>query len=243
MSIASVVTAAPSQNLTTVDTVVGEMGMTCSPAELRTLDRKIASVSAQISAYCHRVFGEERVIMDLKGYGSTQLLLERFPIVEVHSVAFDGEAFTDYTINERGDGTLFRRSGWSWTTGHWGGQFEGGAARAVHPQPNTEEALYQVNVTAGWQLPSFPASFVPNANSVLLPADVEAAALITIKDAFASRAGSTTQTPGQIASVATTGLRIGYAVRAASALATQARLSTGLPTDAVALLQPYVMIK
>ena len=213
-------------------------------AELRTLERKIASVSAQIRAYCHRTFGEERVTMNVKGYGYTQLILERFPIIEVHSVAYDGEPLTDFTIDDRGAGFLYRRSGWTWTVGVFGGGFPGGQSRVDHPMPSSEEALFQVDVTAGYVLPSFPDSFVPNASSVNLPSDIEAAALITVKDAFANRAGAASSgSRGEISSVRTTGVAISYATRMASGVASQVRASTGLPTDAVALLQPYVVIK
>ncbi len=243
MSIESITTPAPSQDLTTVATVVEEMGMTCSPAELRTLERKITSVSAQIRAYCHRPFGEERVTINVKGYGSTQLMLERFPIVEIHSVAFDGEPMTDFVIDDRGAGFLYRRNGWLWTTGSFAGGFPGGAPRVAHPHPGSEEALYTVDVTAGFVLPSFPSDFTPNANSVDLPPDIEEAALITVKDLYANRAGTSGGARGEVSSVKTTGVAIGYAVRTASAISSQVRARTGLPVDAVARLTPYVVIK
>ncbi len=244
MSIASVTSAAPSQDLTTVATVVEEMEMTCSPAELRTLERKITSVSAQIASYCHRVFGEERVTMNLKGYGSSLLILDRAPIVEVLSVTHDGSPITDHSIDDRGVGSLYRGGGWTWTVGGFGGQFSGGGPRAAHPHPNSEEALFVVDAWVGWILPSFPSDYTPNASSVDMPTNIEQAALIAVKDAYDSRAGGGSRgSRGEISSVKTTGVAISYAARNASALATQARLLTGLPTDAVALLQDYVQIK
>ncbi len=242
MSIQSITTPAPSQDLTTVATVVEEMEMTCTPAQLRTLERKITSVSSQIRNYCHRPFGEERVTMNIKSYGSTQLMLERFPIVEIHSVAFDGEPVTDFSIDDRGAGFLYRRNGWVWTTGEFAGGFPGGAPRVAHPHPGSEEALYTVDVTAGYVLSSFPSGFTPNANSVDLPAEIEEAALITVKDAYANRGGPG-GARGEVSSVKTTGVAISYAVRTASAMSSQVRAATALPVGAVALLTPHVVIK
>jgi len=242
MAVSSITTAAPSQDLTTVETVVGEMGLTCSPAEIRSLERIISAVSSQIAAFCNRVFGEERVTMLLGGYGTTNLLLDRMPIVEVLSVAADGEPITDHQVIERNAGLLYRRAGWTWTTGGFGGQFSGGAPRSAHPMPNSEESIFSVDAWVGYILPSFPAAYVPNANSVELPLEIEDAALITIIDRWGTRAG-VSGTRGQITSVKTTGVSVSYAARSANAIATQARLSTGLPTDAVAKLERYVVIK
>lgn len=243
MAVSSVTTAAPTQDLTTASTVVADMTMTCGAAELRSLERIITSVSAQIASYCHRVFGEERITMLLPGHGSTQLILDRFPIVEVLSVAYDGDPVTDHQVVERAAGMLYRRQGWTWTVGGFGGQFHGGAPRVPHPMPNSEEPLFSVDAWVGYILPSFPSSYTPNASSVNLPAEIEQAALMTVKDQYAARAGGTRGTRGEVTSVKTTGVAVSYAARNASAIATQARLSTGLPTEAVALLQPYVVIK
>ncbi len=217
--------------------------MTCGAVELRVLERIVSAVSSQIATYCKRVFGEERVTMTLPGFGYTNLVLDRFPIVEVLSVAFDGEPVTDYTTVDAAAGMLYRRAGWAWTVGAFGGQFTGGAPRVDHPMPNSEEAIFAVDSWVGYILPSFPTSYTPNAGSVNLPAEIEEAALIAIKDRWAARAGGTRGTRGEVTSVKTTGVSVSYAARNASAIATQARLSTGLPTEAVGLLEPYVVIK
>ena len=243
MAVSSITTAAPSHDLTTVATVVADMNMTCGAAELRSLERIVTAVSAQIATYCHRVFGEERITMLIPGYGSTNLLLDRMPIVEILSVAYDGEPITDHQVIERGAGILYRAGGWTWTTGGFGGQFSGGGPRVPHPMPNSEEALFSVDAWLGYVLPSFPSSYTPNASSVNLPPEIEEAALIAIKDRFATRAGGTRGTRGEVTSVKTTGVAVSYAARNASAIATQARLSTGLPLEAVGLLEDYVVIK
>ncbi len=243
MAVSSITSAAPSFDLTTAATVVADMEMTCGAKELRSLERIITAVSSQIANYCHRVFAEERITMLLSGYASTNLLLDRMPIVEVLSVAYDGEPITDHQVIERNAGMLYRAGGWTWTTGGFGGQFSGGSPRVAHPNPNSEEALFTVDAWAGYILPSFPSSYTPNASSVNLPPEIEEAALIAVKDRFAARAGGTRGIRGEVTSVKTTGVAVSYAARNASAIATQARLSTGLPLEAVALLEPYVVIK
>lgn len=169
--------------LTTVKAAIDELGIT-DEAQNARLERYIRRASAKVSSLANRVWAEERVTETVRAHGRTQLMLERSPIVEVHEVTYDAEVLTDWEIHDRGAATLYRRTGWLWGVGLMSER----AGIGDFPAPNSEDANYTVDYTAGYQLPSFPASYTPNADSVELPDDVEDFCLQVVRLLYHARA-------------------------------------------------------
>jgi len=146
----SVVTPAPTRRLTRKEHVTAEIGV----ADPILLDRLIDAASAAIENLCGVVFARESVTELVPGFGDTRLQLQRRPIVAVTAVVFDGEVITDYSIDDREEGTLYRRAGWAWTAqvapGLTGPQRWPGFGS---PLPNSEEARFSVSHVSGYILP------------------------------------------------------------------------------------------
>lgn len=107
-----VLTPADTQDLTTLDTLKDELGITDSSQDTR-LQRWISDSSAQIADYCNRVFGWELVEETFQTARlerhSEELRLSRWPVTEVDSVMVDGMALTtdDWEVDDR-TGALYR---------------------------------------------------------------------------------------------------------------------------------------
>jgi len=107
-----VVTAADDQDLTDIETLKEELGITESGQDEK-LERLINEASADCARFCNRVFIQETVeeihrdVRDLKAFS-----LDRFPVPSITSVAVDGTALatTEYEV-EAESGLLFQLSG------------------------------------------------------------------------------------------------------------------------------------
>lgn len=108
-TISTVTTAATSYDLTTLDVVRDELGITDN-AKNATLQRYITAASLMAAQYCNRVFPAETITDKvlrrrdswprLLPTGAQVLQLERWPLVSVTSVTEDGTvlvAGTDFT--------------------------------------------------------------------------------------------------------------------------------------------------
>jgi hypothetical protein len=182
--ISEIVTPAPATGLTTLERVKEELNIT-DEAQHPRLERLIREASAEVVAASGRWWAQERVKEIVRGYGRPTMLLERTPLVQVHSVAFDGGPVTDFTVHDRQASVLYRRQGWLWTV------VLGDAWIEETIVPGGEEKRYTVDYTAGYQLPSFPGSFTapivpPAFPTERLPGDVEAYALLLIRAAHAA---------------------------------------------------------
>jgi hypothetical protein len=169
--------------LTTVKAAIDELDLS-DESQNERLERLIKRASAKIRSMTNRVYGEERVTESVRGYGRTQLLLERTPLVEIHEVTYDSNVLTDSEIHDRNAGVLYRSTGWIWTAG----LLPDSAGVTRFPAPSSEEPRYIVDYTAGYVLPSFPSSFTLNADSVDLPEDVEDFCLMLVKMLYFARA-------------------------------------------------------
>lgn len=118
-----VTTPSQTEDLTTLDTVKAELGITKDTSD-DNLSRYISDASAICADYCNTTFGLAgylETFMD-GGDGTDKLLLSRRPLVEVSSVTENGKALeedTDYMVDEE-NGILYRlpkATGWSWTQG------------------------------------------------------------------------------------------------------------------------------
>jgi hypothetical protein len=184
--ITEIVTAAPATDLTTLDRVREELGIESDEAQNQRLERLIRQATADVLSCARRFFAQERVKEIVAGHGSPVLQLERTPLVQVHSVAFDGSPVTDFTLHHAEAGQLYRRNGWLWTAAMSDAWIEETLL------PGVEEQRYVVEYTAGYQLPSYPTSFVPPVvppalPTQRLPADIEEYVLLLIRGAHASR--------------------------------------------------------
>lgn len=155
----SVVTAADSQQLTTVSAVKSLLGLTTT-ADDALLGTLIDRASIAINNFCLRSFAAETLLETLAASGRNQnLRLARFPIISVSSVQLDGVDVDSslYTLQEPELGFLFSLYGWRWTQG---------------------QLSYAVTYQAGFKLPGQTNAPVGAAN---LPADIEAACIDTTK--------------------------------------------------------------
>lgn len=158
----------PAQNfdLTTLDSLKERLKITGSSKDT-LLSRTIIGVSKSLVRKLGRGFARETVTETVKGYGTTQLLLSRSPIVSVTSILLDGVTpILDYVIEDAEASILYRRAGWNW------GVINGFMGVGFNPVPNSEESNFTVEYEAGYILPSW--STPP---AVDLPEDVEDLAL------------------------------------------------------------------
>lgn len=118
--ITEVLTAAATYNLTTLDTVRAELGLTDISDDM--VMRWIAGASARIAAYCNRVFALETVRESFEfrpGESANALRLSRTPVAAITSVTVDGSATTDYKVDTK-SGVLARTA--SGVVGTWFGR-------------------------------------------------------------------------------------------------------------------------
>ena len=108
----TVTTAASTRLLCSVTDVLDEMS-----EDVLLVERFVAQASAAIERYCGMIFAQQRYTEILASERQTLMGLTRTPIVSLSSVTLDGEAVTDYRIEDAEAGLLYRRERW----GGWGG--------------------------------------------------------------------------------------------------------------------------
>lgn len=146
----SVITPAVTRRLTRREHVQREI----PGAESAILDALIDGASAAIETYCNRPFGREALTQTLAGYGGPELQLARTPVISVSAVLRDLDVISDYSIENRDEGVLWRRPGWDWNVqaiaGFAGRQrFPGFGV----PLPGSEEPRFSASYVAGYVLP------------------------------------------------------------------------------------------
>ena len=173
--------------LTTLGTVKDELGITDASSD-ETLKRLINAVSRRIRSYCRRTFYYEvDIVEQFAGYGSTNLLLSRMPVISVDSITYDSMAVDsdDYSIGDAAAGILYRPTGWAWTA-----KLQRNAA-AADPLPGTEEKLFEVTYTGGWITPQQAADDaklgVPLGWVRSLPEDLEDACILAVTSRYGMR--------------------------------------------------------
>jgi len=142
-------------------------------AQLATM---ITGVSKSLVRKLNREFARETVSETIKGYGTTQLMLTRSPIVSITSVLYDLTPVIDFTIEDAEASILYRRGGWVWTA------VSAFMIVGFNPLPNSEESLYTVVYEAGYVLPNWVGLPVRD-----LPEDIEDLALDYIHFLYANR--------------------------------------------------------
>lgn len=109
----TVTTAALKTNLTTWSAAQRLLGVDASAKPL--IEDLIFQASAAVARHCHRAFAREVISETLPGFGDNYLMLTRTPIAGTPSVTHNGEAVTDFTVESRESGMLYRKLGWIWT--------------------------------------------------------------------------------------------------------------------------------
>jgi len=146
---------AGSSRLTSRARVKAELEITASTWDA-VFDDLIDQASAAIVSYCNRGFARASYVETLAGFGDIHLQLARTPIVSVSAVADQNSSvITDYAIEDRERGWLYRRAGWLWSAQSYGGLASGGAWLDVgYPLHRQEEPHYSVTYIGGYVLPS-----------------------------------------------------------------------------------------
>lgn len=146
----AVSTPASSRRLTRAQTVLDELGSGDKP----TIERLIDQASAAIVRHCRREFARAAVVESVPGNDLLEIQLSRTPIARVTSVSVDGDVITDYSIEDRDEGTLYRRDGWAWTAqripGFGGRQRFPGWGQAL---AGREEPSISVSYVGGYLVP------------------------------------------------------------------------------------------
>ena len=164
---------AAATDLTTVDTVKAELGLT-GAAENDALRRLIGRVSSEIRDRAGQGFTKETVRETLPGTDTERLLLARTPLVSLTSVTIDGGAVTDAIIEDAEVGILYRAAGWWKKTTAL-------SPLALDPIAGRVEANIVVTYVGGFALPSFDAE---NSN---LPGILEELAIQMVVERYRRR--------------------------------------------------------
>jgi hypothetical protein len=152
----TVLTAANSRRLTTQEAVYQDTRDVRVLEQPTLMEQLIDQASAAIERYCWRIFAQQRYLEVIPGIPSAFVPLRYATIVSVASVLIDTTAVTDYRIEDADAGLLFRRWGWG--------------------SPYIDVTAEYI---AGWILPEQTSTPAPS--GPLLPADVERAAIESVK--------------------------------------------------------------
>lgn len=166
-----VITPAASKQLTTLETVKSELGISDTGQDA-FLSSLIDRASDAIVSFCGRPFAKESYRETLAGYGTNRLILSRTPVIAVSSITADSEDITDYLLEDPEAGILFRKRGWQWApTLGWNISF--------HPIGNSENLNFTVEYTAGYVLPG-------DEGTRTLPHDIEQACIDMVKTLYSA---------------------------------------------------------
>lgn len=172
--------------LTTLERVKAELGITTTSDD-DTLTRMIDRASSAIARETRRTFGVETVTETLDGTGSRLLGLSRTPVIAVTEVTEDSSAITDYSLEDREAGALYRAAGWGRSGGlrMWGVE----AYSSGYILPGYQDQRYSVTYRAGYVLPDEQNDYLNNGpdDPQNLPGAVEQACLETVKAWYSSR--------------------------------------------------------
>lgn len=157
----TVTTAAESTDLTTLDNVKAEIGITVSDYDT-ILSRYISRASQTIVNLCGRDFAQQRITETMRSAGGSLLILSRAPVATLHSISYDSVAVasSNYYLDSAEAGMVRNPTGWTYTG---------------------FELDYSVDYTYGYVLPSF------SSGTVDLPLDIEQACIDIVKAFYLTR--------------------------------------------------------
>jgi hypothetical protein len=164
--------AAPSTDLTTIAQLVAEIG-TLTPDQQDWVSLAIRSASSLIEQEANQVFAQQRYREVIGGSGSTQLMLDRTPILGTPTIlSTDNEPIVDFLVEDRDAGLLYRRQGWVREVSYLPGIYREPLAGEEHPR-------FSIDYNAGYYLPSFTDPIT--ADQKPLPPNIEQACILSIK--------------------------------------------------------------
>jgi len=176
----TVTTTSTHTKLVKLSQVKTALSVTTSTAYDTNLTDIIDMASDSIRDHCGRTFRLQGYTQTLPGNGSQFLKLKNIPIVEVTSVTLRGDAITDYTIEDRGAGLLFRELGWEWTVA------AGTHTLVDYPIPEGDLFKFSVVNAAGYRMPDNATASDSSTSVVIqqLPKRITKAALVTVVSWF-----------------------------------------------------------
>lgn len=210
-----------SGDLTTLANVKARLEITTG-AEDDLIKALIASASSTIQIWLNRELGKANVQEEIAGFGGPILMLHRPPIIGSTSaitILQDNTPITDFEMDRRDAGFLRRRAGWLWTPQLW----DRGISTSF--VMGREDPIFVVTYDGGFWLPSFPGS--PGADDILLPAAIEQAAIVTVRDWRSTSKAST-----EVQALAAADLKVTFA-------RTQSGGREGLPLEARTLIASF----
>ncbi len=77
------------------------------------LTKLISRVSSRMEVITRRRFARESITEAINGSGRTDILLSRFPIVNISEIRYNGSAISSSKYKQLGSGILFREVGWT----------------------------------------------------------------------------------------------------------------------------------
>lgn len=168
----SVVAAAESTDLTTTEHLKLELGIDSMEKNTWLKEFAIPAASAALETYANNFWAAQQYEEVIPGSGSTRLMLARTPIVGTPTIIVDSVAVTDFTVEDRDAGILYRRQGWTRQVSGWAG--------TINRDPDVYDShpTFYVTYTAGYNLPSFKSDV---ADATPLPANIERACIVTVK--------------------------------------------------------------
>lgn len=167
-----VVTPATNFQLTTLGAVKGELEISVDTYDA-IFTSLIDRASKMIVGECGRPFAYQTYRETLPGYGDYRLMLSRTPIVGTPTILCDSEAITDFVVEERDAGFLWRKTGWKWTVAP-------GWHITWAPVAGSEDLKFIVSYNAGYVLPG-------DVGTRTLPEDIEQACIQAVKAWFLAR--------------------------------------------------------
>lgn len=126
----------------------GNLG-TLTDAQNAIVDDLIASASSAIVGHCGREFARAKIVERVPGFDGLFLqLFDRLPLAVVDEVLYrDDQAFTDYVIDDRVAGFLYRELGWLQTSNI-------GFRLDSFVPPNQDRPDWWVTYSGGYMMPA-----------------------------------------------------------------------------------------
>ena len=172
----TVLQAAESTDLTKLEHVKLELGIS-STGKNAWISSVIPAASRLIEQEANNFWAAQQYEELISGSGSARLMLARTPIIGTPTIVIDSVAVADFIVEDAEAGVLYRRQGWTRRVSYW-------PMASRDPIPYEDHPHIYVTYWAGYNLPSFT-SDVTDADD--LPASIERAAILSIKDWYNKR--------------------------------------------------------
>lgn len=112
-----------------------------------TLDALIRAATVAIEQHCSRQFGRATISEKLVGWGATELMVSRTPVLTVSSILYQNAPVTGWELTDPDAGLIYYARSWQDTRGWGWGMGE-------QRPPGQDQLDYIVTYTGGYLLPS-----------------------------------------------------------------------------------------